>query len=138
MGHMPYGYRVENGTTVICEKEAGQIRDIYAGYLSGLGYVEAARNAGLSMAHTSVKRMLQNRHYLGDDFYPAIIDRGTFDAAEEEHLRRSAALGRDNLPKKETGHRRIQTRFKMGRCEKKLDDPYEQATYIYSLIESEE
>ena len=138
MGHMPYGYRVENGTTVICEKEAGQIRDIYAGYLSGLGYVEAARNAGLSMTHTSVRRMLQNRHYLGDDFYPAIIDRGTFDAAEEERLRRCAVLGRDNLPRKAERQWHIPVCFKMGRCEKELDDPYERAAYIYSLIESEE
>ena len=61
-GHMPYGYRVENGKTVICEEEAQQIRDVYAGYLSGLSYVEAAKNADLCMAHTSVKHMLQNKH----------------------------------------------------------------------------
>ena len=39
---------------------------------------------------------------------------------------------------KETRRRRIQTRFKMARCEKELEDPYERAAYIYSLIESEE
>lgn len=136
-GHLPYGYRVEDGTTVICEKEAGQIRDIYAGYLSGLSYVEAAKNAGLSMFHTTVKRMLQNKHYLGDEFYPAIIDRETFEAAEEERLRRCIAFGRVNRPKKEKREWRIPVCFTMESCEKELEDPYEQAAYIYSLIESE-
>ncbi len=137
-GHTPFGYRVKDGHAVVDPGEAGQVRQVYACYLSGMGYTAAAKEAGLDMTHSAVKNMLQNKHYLGDGFYPAIIDRETFDAAEEERLRRCAALGRGNMPKKETGHRSIQTRFKMGRCEKKLDDPYEQATYIYSLIESEE
>ena len=137
-GHTPFGYRVKNGFAMVDEGEARQVQDVYERYLSGLSYEEAAKKAGLNMAHSGVRNMLQNKHYLGDGFYPAIIDRETFDAAEEERLRRCAALGRVDRPKKDTGHRSIQNRFKMGRCEKKLDDPYEQATYIYSLIESEE
>ena len=75
--------------------EAEQIRKIYAGYLAGQGFIEAARNAGLTMQHSSVKRLLQNTHYPGDDFYPAIIDRKTFDAAEAERLHRLEIMGRN-------------------------------------------
>ena len=136
-GHTPFGYRIENGKAAIHEKEAGQVRETYRSYLSGLSYTEAAKRAGLEMPHSSVKRMLQNRHYPGDGFYPAIIDRDTFDAAEKERLRRSKALGRDNRKRQETGNAVIPVRFRMGTCTAKKKDPYEQAAYIYSLIESE-
>lgn len=89
------------------------------------------------MQHSSVKRILQNEHYLGDTFYPAIIDRETFDAAEEERKRREGALGRDNRPKKKTCSRVPQTRFRMRKTDQVCNDPYEQAQYLYSLIESE-
>ena len=94
-GHTPYGYRIENGIAVICEEQAEQIRKIYAGYLGGLSMRNAATEAGMNATHSSVKRLLQNPHYLGDDFYPAIIDRETFDAFEVERQRREEALGRD-------------------------------------------
>ena len=136
-GHTPFGYSIESGMAVLCENEAQQIREIYAGYLSGLSYVEAAEKAGLRMSHGSVKRLLQNKHYLGDDFYPAIIDQQTYAAAEEERQRRSAALGRGNRQLKQMERGNIPVRFKLGPVDRKKKDPYEQAAYIYSLIESE-
>ena len=45
-GHTPFGYSIESGMAVLCESEAQQIREIYAGYLSGLSYVEAAEKQG--------------------------------------------------------------------------------------------
>ena len=83
-GHTPFGYRIENGVAVICEDQAEQIRKIYTGYLGGLSLRNAAKEVGMNVTHSSVKRLLQNPHYLGDDFYPAIIDRETFDAFEVE------------------------------------------------------
>ena len=38
--------------------------------------------------------MLRNKKYLGDDYYPAIIDKETFDKAEEIRMSRAKALGR--------------------------------------------
>ena len=38
--------------------------------------------------------MMQNKRYLGDDYYPAIIDKETFDAAEKERVKRQIRLGR--------------------------------------------
>ena len=48
------------------------------------------------MTHSSVKKMLRNVHYLGDDFYPAIIDKNTFDTFEAELQRRAEVLERNN------------------------------------------
>ena len=136
-GHTPFGYRMENGAAVIVPEEAAQIRKIYDGYLAGLSYCEAARDVGLTMQHGSVKRLIQNTHYLGDEFYPAIIDRETFDAAEAERKRRLEIMGRTNIKKAEPKTRQVKTHFTMKPIMRQTKDPYEQAAYIYSLIESE-
>ncbi len=136
-GHTPYGYRIEDGSAVICREQAEQIRKIYEGYLSGLSLRNAAKEAGMHATHTSVRRLLQNPHLLGDDFYPAIIDRETFDAFEAERQRREKALGRDNKEKKTVETRPAPTSFRMTPAEQRFRDPYRQAEYIYGLIESE-
>ena len=137
-GHTPFGYRIQNGRAVLCDSEVRQIKGIYSGYLSGLCYIESAKRVGLSMKHGSVKRLMRNRHYLGDDFYPAIIDQKTFEAAEQERQRRSAALGRDNKSKRLSDRVDIPQRFALQPAKRRIMEPFEQAEYIYSLIEKEE
>ncbi len=136
MSHVPYGYRIENGKAVIDEEKAGQVKKLYKAYLSGLAYVPAAEAAGLKLYHTGAKKMMQNKRYLGDDYYPAIIDNDTFDAAEAERVKRQVKLGRvfDDKPVKEN---KVATGFKMSKVQMKYDDPFKQAEYVYSLIESE-
>ena len=80
MGHTPFGYKIVGGKAVIDETSAGQIRKLYENYLSGLSLENAAKKAGINTYHGTVKNILSNRHYLGDAFYPAIID--------EENLQR--------------------------------------------------
>jgi len=95
MGHTPYGYRIEDGKAVIDEAAAAQVRELYKNYLSGLSLTNAAKEAGLDLLHSGAKRMMRNMHYLGDDFYPAIIDKESFDAVEIELNKRSTKLGRN-------------------------------------------
>ena len=137
-GHTPFGYRIENGAAVANEDEAEQIRQIYREYLSGKSYIEAAKSAGVIMTHRSVKRMLQNKHYLGDDFYPAIIDRENFEAAEAERKRRLELMCRADGKTLVTNERKIRSRFFMRAITENIKDPYARAAYIYSLIESED
>jgi len=82
------------------------------------------------------KRLMETTHYLGDSFYPAIIDKDTYQKAQEERKRRATALGRNN---KKTQMRKLQipTRFHMGEVAALYDNPVKQAEYLYSLIESE-
>ena len=134
MGHTPYGYRIENGAAVINEAEAECVRRIFDNYISGMSLREAATAAGHPLVHSTVKRMLTKKYYYGDDFYPAIIDISTFHTANSELKRRA-----DN--KNQTGKtRRImpkpETEFTFSPPLTQYDDPYEQAQYLYSLIES--
>ena len=134
MGHTPYGYRIENGAAVINEAEAECVRRIFDNYISGMSLREAAKAAGHPLVHSTVKRMLTKKYYYGDDFYPAIIDISTFHTANSELKRRA-----DN--KNQTGKiRRImpkpETEFTFSPPLTQYDDPYEQAQYLYSLIES--
>ena len=136
-GHTPFGYRIENGVAVVYEEEAAQIRRMYKGYLGGLSLVAAAAREGLALKHTSVKYMLQNPRLLGNGFYPAIIDRETFEAFEDERKRREKAMGRDKLPKRSTQLRSAPTSFWMREPVPVNYDPYKKAEYMYSLIERE-
>jgi hypothetical protein len=136
MGHTPYGYRIENGQAVIDEAAASVIRMLYKNYLSGMGLMETAKEAGLTTYHGTVKRMLQNKHYLGDEFYPAIIDKATFDAVPAELNKRAGRLGRLNRAKAIV-IKPIPTTFNLKQPEKELPNPFRQAEYLYSLIETE-
>ncbi len=136
MAHTPYGYKIVNGRAEVDEKQAEAVIKLFDGYIEGLGLMAAAENAGLDIFHGSAGRMLRNTHYLGDEYYPAIIDRERFDKAEEIRTSRASSLGRVRelaVPQKPVAD----TRFTLHRVEKKFTDPFEQAEYTYSLIESE-
>ena len=136
MGHTPFGYKIENGSAVVDEAVAGQIRQIFQFYLEGDSLATAAKKAGVISFHGGISRMLKNKHYLGDEYYPAIIDRETFDRAEQERMRRATALGRIKEPAVQEGIL-IPTVFHTKPMEQTFDDPFLQAEYAYSLIESE-
>lgn len=133
-----HGYKIIDGKAEIDESQAAQVRGIYRDYLKGLSYQMAAANNGLKMDHSSVKMLLRNRYYLGDDFYPQLIDQQTFDAAETERRRRAEHLGRTHMKKQEIGNKKIPTAFKIDAVDRKYKDPFRQAEYAYSQIEREE
>ncbi len=80
--------------------------------------------------------MLQNKRYLGDGYYPAIIDPEIFAAAEAERAKRAKKLGRVREPR-ETKKAIYPTAFRLREGTEEFDDPFEQAEYAYSLIEKE-
>lgn len=94
MAHIPYGYKIVNGKAEVDEKQAEAVRKLFDGYIAGLGLKTASENAGLDIFHGSAGRMLRNKHYLGDEYYLAIIDRERFDKAEEIRIARASSLGR--------------------------------------------
>lgn len=137
MGHTPYGYRIENGKAIIDEQAAEQIKTLFQSYLTGDSLATAAKKAAIKSFHAGVCRMLQNKRYLGDEYYPAIIDPDTFAAAEAERIRRAEKLGRIREPevKREVVY---PSTFRTIEGTERFDDPFQQAEYAYSLIESEE
>ena len=133
MKHTPYGYDIVGGAAVINEEQAANLRKLCENYLSGMSFVQAAKDVGLEMKHSGVKRLMQNPRYLGDDFYPAILTAEIARAVEAERLRRDA-LYKGTRYTKEAVTTVIPTRFSMKRTAPKYQDPIKQAEYAYSQI----
>ena len=136
MGHTPYGYRIENGIAVINDQAAEKIRKLYLAYLSGDALKTAAIKVGIDALHAGVGKILKNPHYIGDDYYTAIIDPDVFTAVQEERVKRALALGRVREPK-EVKTAIYPTTFRIIEGTQVNDDPFAQAAYAYSLIERE-
>lgn len=136
MGHTPFGYRIEDGKAVVDERASEQVKELYSGYLAGLSLKDATKQAGINCYHATASKMLQNKCYLGDEFYPPIIDEETFEKAKVEKQKRAVKLGRIWEPKDEP-EKDYPVKFKAKPLVQKYDDPYKQAEYAYSLIESE-
>ena len=137
MKHTPMGYEVVDGRIVINEEDAEMIKTMYAVYLLGGSYKAAAKAVGLPLKHSGVKHILQNKKYLGSESYPAIIYQETFDAAEEERLRREKALGRDRPRGKPRPRATYFVGFSVPEIPRKYMDPVQQAEFAYSLIRNE-
>lgn len=136
MSHIPFGYRIENGKAVTDEEAAEQVKMLFQLYLLGDSLDTAAKKAGIESLHAGVGRILRNAHYLGDEYYPAIIDTDTFAAAEAERVRRADKLGRIWEPKEE---KKVifPAAFRINGGTQRFDDPFQQAEYAYRLIEME-
>lgn len=136
MGHTPFGYRIENGKAVIDNAAAEQVKVLFQAYLSGDSLKTAAQKAGIKSFHAGVGKMLQNARYLGDEYYPPIIDKDTFSNAQTERIRRAEKLGRIRGLK---GEKEIvpPTTFYTKEATQGFNDPFQQAEYAYSLIELE-
>lgn len=136
MRHIPFGYRIVNGIAEIDVPAAEQLKVLFQAYLSGDSLATAAQEAEIQTSHATIGNMLRNTHYLGDDYYPAIIDPATFEAAETERIRRAEKLGRI-FESEEKSEVIYPTAFHIKEGSEQFDDPFQQAEYTYSLIESE-
>lgn len=138
MSHTPYGYKILNGRAVVDATRARQIVNLFDEYIKGASFKTAAEITGIAVTHSVVGRILKNEIYLGTEFYPAIIDKDRFDAAASERLKRATVLRRiyeytDELVVKEKKYT-----YHLRNVPQKYDNPFRQAEYAYSLIESEE
>ena len=136
MKHTPYGYDIVGGAAVINEEQAANLRKLCENYLSGMSFVQAAKDVGLEMKHSGVKRLMLNPRYLGDEFYPAILTVETHRAVEAERQRRDALYKGKRYTREEVMIF-IPTAFTMRKLSTRYKDPVKQAEYAYSLIESE-
>ena len=76
---------------------------------------------------------VKNEIYLGTDFYPQLIDDETFAKAQEVRSTNAKSQNRLGLYRPEKQIPKTFC-FKIGKVEKKYDDPYLQAQYTYSQI----
>lgn len=137
MKHTPYGYTIVDGKAVVNEKEAKTLQKICDNYILGMSFVASAGSAGLKMQHSGVKRLMLNRRYLGDDFYPAILTEEIMKKVEEERTRREKVLGRDKKKRRKTVRGVVYTKFYIPQIDVKYENPKKQVEYAYSLIGNE-
>ena len=131
-----FGYTIKNGKAYIDKEKAAKVQKLFDGYISGLALRTAALEAGIDTFHGSAGRMLQNKKYMGTDFYPTIISEETFVKAQSERENHAVKLGRvreveEDLPIISP------VKFRWKSNEIMFDNPFKQAEYAYSMIESE-
>lgn len=86
---IPIGYRIVNGKAVIDENEAELIRSVFRYYLEGISLNGISEKTRIGNSHGGISAILTKRCYLGDRFYPAIVDAETFSRTTEEKERRA-------------------------------------------------
>lgn len=90
----PYGYEMQNGVIVIHLKEANIVKQIFSQYLNGENLKNVAERLTENQIEflpgeynwnkSRIKRMIEDKRYIGGDNYPAIIDKDTFQRANVE------------------------------------------------------
>ena len=95
MAHTPYGYFIASGVALIDEEKAEHVKVLFQAYLSGASLQSIANNTGIPRKHVSLGRMIEDKRYIGDSFYPAIIDKEILVEAQDERKRRAEQLGRN-------------------------------------------
>lgn len=91
--YIPFGYDVTDGEVRIVERESEIVKNVYALYIQGLTLIEIADRLNmLTISYASdgrawdkniVKRMLENKKYVGDKGYPVIISAETAELAQK-------------------------------------------------------
>lgn len=102
--HMPIGYKIVDGKVKFDDEKVAVIQKIFKDYLSGESLRTIAKeltNAGFLNAnnkpnwnHGSIGNILQNIKYLGDDFYPQMIDKEIFEFVQESRQKKDQEVGR--------------------------------------------
>lgn len=95
MAHIPYGYKIENGMAAPDSVRASQVKNLFKEYLKGASLRSAAEASGINLPHPSIGRILDNPVYLGDGFYPVIVNEKMWNETAMERKRRAEALGRN-------------------------------------------
>lgn len=89
-----YGYGIENGVVVVIPSEAEIVNEIFNAYLNGKILKEIAIDLSergviffegrSDWNKNTIVRIIQNRKYIGESNYPAIIDSDTFEKVNSQ------------------------------------------------------
>ena len=93
MAHIPYGYEIVNGEAVYKQGEAGKVKLFVRYYLEGDAIKTAGEKAGINLSLSTLGHILKNPIYMGDRYYPALIDEETFEKVQAERQERYERLG---------------------------------------------
>lgn len=90
--NLPYGYAFIKGRITVQPQEQTVVTEIYDSYLSGKSLLNIAQDlnaqsiefmpAVIGWNKARIKRILEDARYLGDEIYPAIIPKKTYDTVQ--------------------------------------------------------
>ena len=93
-----FGYQMINGEITTKPDEVLALLTIFSDYLAGLslnqiaGKQEVPYCEGVKWNENNVRRILENRKYLGEDGYPQLIDEATYQAVQEQCKAKATSL----------------------------------------------
>ena len=105
---LPFGYRMEQGQTVIHPQEAEIVTAIFRQYITGASYLDIVAvlknqpvpyDTGRLWSKSMVARILGDRRYTGEDRFPAILDEETFRQAARKRATKQAPVQRTEAQK---------------------------------------
>ena len=127
-----YGYDIINGKAVVNQEEAANVVDLYEGYLEGLSMAKAG--AMIPRTQVSIGHMLENRQYLGTDFYPPIVDQKLFERVQDARAARYVP-GRQGGSKRRREAQPIFNSFRFAKRPKLTTGGVEALGQVYGLLE---
>lgn len=106
--HTPFGYVIINGKPEISPETSQIVGSIFKTYLEGKSTYQIAKkltsqgilNAShkCSWNHGSIGKILENRKYMGDNFYPLLIEPEVFEKVQNRRQEQANKLGRTLQP----------------------------------------
>lgn len=124
--HMPLGYKIVDGKVIIEDEKAAVIKKIFEDYQNGLSLHAIAKeltatgvlnaNNKPNWNHGSVGKILQNIKYVGDDFYPSMIDKETFESVQKRRKKKEEELGRTLQPNSMKNQNLFSSKLICGEC----------------------
>lgn len=124
--HMPIGYNLADGKIQLDEPKAAVVKKIFADYLAGTSTSALAKqltetgfpnaDSKVSWNHGSIGRILENVKYLGDEFYPQMIDAGLFEQVQKRRRERCNQLGRSIQPNSGNHQYPFSGKLRCGEC----------------------
>lgn len=123
---MPLGYKIVDGKVIIDDEKAAVIKKIFEDYQNGLSLHAIAKeltatgvlnaNNKPNWNHGSVGKILQNIKYVGDDFYPSMIDKETFESVQKRRKKKEEELGRTLQPNSMKNQNLFSSKLICGEC----------------------
>jgi hypothetical protein len=123
---MPIGYKLADGKIQLDEPKADVVKRIFADYLSGVSTSALAKrlteigfpnaNSKASWNHGSIGKILENVKYLGDEFYPQMIDSEVFEQVRKRRRERCEQLGRSIKPNSGNHQYPFTGKLRCGEC----------------------
>lgn len=103
--NIPFGYTMENGKIIFHPTESQAVQDIFSDYLDGQSLLKIAQSLNERQVEylsgttgwnkARLKRIIEDKRYIGSDGYPPIIEQSIYDKAQAVRASRNTQKSLD-------------------------------------------